>query len=135
MNGIKSWTVPLLALLLAAGTAYADEEATMTVMPQAELPDAVTDAIELPDEASEEGVASSAEGLATANEARQRRLEGLETAQAARERGAEFGAEHAENARDARENFGRGIADGNRPADLPHTVPELPQQPETPPVP
>lgn len=121
MNTLNGWTLPCLALILAAGTAHADEESTLVLMsePEAELPEAVTEAITLPADASDEGVANSAAGLAIANDAR--------------ERGAEFGAEIAESARDARESFGRAMAGGHLPGfELPDLVPELPEVPVTP---
>jgi hypothetical protein len=106
--------------LAAAQETEADVEAggdldvTMTLLPEgATQPDPVTRTIALPDEAAEtEAAESSAEGLATANEARQRREAGLETAAEARERGQELGAEMAEQMR-------------ARPDDLP----ERPSQP------
>jgi hypothetical protein len=124
MKGLKLWMLPCVALLLAAGTVQAQDEGeeTLTLMnSDAELPDAVTEAIVLPDSASAEGVERSAFGLETAN--------------AARERGADFGAEMAENAREGREQMGRGIAASHAPVDLPDVIPTIPQPPVTPPTP
>lgn len=146
MNGFKVLMLPCFALVLGSGIAFAQDEdpaeLTMTLMtvPEGDLPEAVTAAIELPADASEQGVTNSAEGLAIANDARERRLEGLATAAEARERGAEFGAEIAENARDQRGDFGRGVAGGEVPVPdvvppVPDVVPELSQPPVTPPIP
>ena len=129
-----------LAFLLSAGLADAqgtdedpgDEgELTITLIPdpEADLPEAVTKTIELPEFASDEGRTNSADGLEIANEARNRRQAGLDTAADARERGAEFGADMAEAAQENRENAGRGSAP-DRP-DLPD-LPDLPDGPNPP---
>lgn len=102
-----------------------DLEITMTLMPEdGDLPDAVTRELTLPvfpegDEnaddpiPSQQGVDNSANGLTTANQAR--------------EEGREFGREAAAAAQDNRENLGRG----GRPEDLPFGVPDdLPELPD-----
>jgi hypothetical protein len=125
MKGLKLWTLPCVALLIAGGIAQAQDEGeeTITLIDSldAELPAAVTGDIVLPESASAEGVENSAFGLETAN--------------AARERGADFGAEMAENAREGREQMGRGIAASHAPVDLSDVIPTIPQPPVTPPVP
>ena len=99
-----------------------DLEITMTLMPEnGDLPDAVTRELTLPvfpegDEGesipSQQGVDNSADGLATANQAR--------------EDGRAFGQEIAAAAQENRENLGRG-----RPEDLPMGPPDdLPGVPE-----
>ncbi len=106
-----------------------DLEITMTLMPEdGDLPDAVTRELTLPvfpegDEnagqpiPSQQGVDNSADGLATANQAR--------------EAGREFGRQAAAAAQENRENLGRG-----RPEGLPMGPPEgLPMgPPEGPPM-
>lgn len=110
-------------LLLSFGTAWAqdsedDAEATIRLMgaADAELPDAVTREISLPDAVGEDSAAvdNAAQGLATANDNRLRREEGLTKADEARENGAEM----AEEAMDNRESRGRSE--------------ELPERPDTP---
>jgi hypothetical protein len=133
MNISKSLTVTIAAAALGSGVAVAqdDSDVTITLLPQdAELPDAVTALIELPKDAdgnyipSEEGVTHSADGLATANDAR--------------ENGREFGQETAEQAQQNREDFVHGTPDLSEllpdqvPDDVP--VPDLPDVPQ-PPVP
>ena len=105
-------------------------EETIVLLPEGtELPDVVTDAIDLPKDengeyrASAQAVASSARGLATAN--------------AAREGGRAFGEQMAAAAREGREDRARGP----RPdlSDLrPENVPDnaaLPEMPEPPTLP
>lgn len=122
------WTV---ALLLCCGSAWAqsdgdEDEAEITIRlmgtADAELPDAVTDQIALPESLREDSAAveNAQFGIDTANENRQRREEGLTTADEARERAAEM----AEEAQENREN--RGRAD-----DLPET-PDVPGPPDVP---
>jgi len=85
----------------------ADAETTIRLMgaAEAELPDAVTKEIALPESVPVDtaAVERAANGLATANENRARRENGLATADAASERGAEMADDASEN----RENRGR----------------------------
>ena len=102
------------ALLMSFGSAWTQEteggeevESTIRLMgaAEAELPDAVTKEISLPESVTEDSAAveNAARGLENANENRMRREEGLSTADQARERGAEMAKEAMEN----RENRGR----------------------------
>jgi len=119
------WSSLTITLLLAACPAYADDDAqavttaTIRLMSnaEAELPDAVTKEIKLPENLQEDtqAVLKSARGLETANQNRLEGNPGLETAEAARAQGAEM----AEAAKENRENQGR--SDEHRP-----------QPPETP---
>ena len=86
---------------------------------EAELPDAVTKEISLPDSFSEDSAAAenAARGLEQANRNRMRREEGLSKADDAREHGADM----AEQAKENRENRGRS-----------EDRPERPEVPETP---
>jgi hypothetical protein len=107
---IVGWALAL-AGTSASGQDTANEDAansTMTVIPQdAELPDAVTKELVLPDEASEAAREHSATGLAKANEAREDgRAFGQATAAAAREHAqdsAQAAEEAAQNGAEARE--------------------------------
>lgn len=115
------------SLLLACGSAWGQEdeaETTIRLMgaQEAELPEAVTAEIALPDAASEDAAAveNAQLGLDTANENRERREAGLAKADEARDRGAEM----AEDALQNRETRGRS-------QDLP-TPPEVPNPPENP---
>jgi len=105
----------ILLMVMSTGICLAQEEdtgddmeATMRLMGNAEaqLPDAVTKTISLPqtlldrDEASA-AEANSADGMAKANERLLRRENGLSNADEARDRGAEM-AEDAKNNRDDR---------------------------------
>jgi len=120
------------ALLFGAGGAWAqdndidDAETTIRLMgeAEAELPDAVTRDIVLPDAAGEdsEAVENARRGLETANENRARREHGLATASEARDRAADM-------AEEAREN----VEDRGRAEDLPVDVPGRPDLPDTPP--
>lgn len=103
-----------LALILGVSNAWAQDdpgggeaEATIRLMgaAEAELPDAVTKEIALPESVSEDAAAveKAQNGLANANQNRQRRGEGLARAEEAREKGAEM----ADEARENRENRGR----------------------------
>lgn len=114
-------------LLLGCGSAWAQEEEAETTIRlmgahEAELPDAVTAEIALPDSVPEDSAAveSAQFGLDTANENRQRREDGLSKADEARERGAEMTEEALQN----RENRGRS-------QDLP-TPPDVPSPPDLP---
>ena len=130
--------LPLLALsqlaLTHSATAQDDEalpplDLTMRIMtdPNAELPDVITQTIELPAPASDQGVANSAEGRARTGNELESREEALERAADARERGKDFGQEMAESAREARENQGR-----SNPPERPEP-PNPPERPGTPP--
>lgn len=131
----------IIALTFFAGTAPAqddegDLEGTIRLMGQAEaeLPEAVTKEIALPEHITvdHEAVEASADGLATANEARQRRETGLGVADEARENAAadarENAADMAEEARENAEN--RSRADEFRPD--PPDVPDRPDVPRPP---
>jgi hypothetical protein len=109
-------TIAGLALALAAGPALAQDEtgddatgSTMRVIPEdAQLPDAVTKEIALPDGASEDARTHSADGLAKANDAREHGRDfGQATAAAARDH-AQDGAEENEAADEAAENSAEG---------------------------
>jgi len=100
-----------------------DLDITMTVVDEDAEPDTAVEPIVLPDSAALQAVESSAQGLATANEARERGREfGQDTAEAARERGTEARESAAERVRDniptnALENIPENIRD-NIPADV-----------------
>jgi 5-deoxy-D-glucuronate isomerase len=122
------------ALLLGYSSAWAEDEAldevtetTIRLMGNAEaqLPDAVTKEIALPESVPEDSAAvlNAQRGLDQANEARTRRETGLATAEQARERGAGM----AEQARENRETRGRSQDRPERPA-----VPERPNPPGPP---
>lgn len=84
-----------------------EAELTIRLMGAAEatLPEAVTKELSLPEAANEDSVAveNAEQGLETANENKMRREEGLARADEARERGSEM----ADEAQDNRENRGR----------------------------
>jgi hypothetical protein len=129
MNRKIVW-ISAATVLLACGSAWAQEdeaETTIRLMgaQEAELPEAVTAEIALPDAASEdaEAVENAQFGLDTANENRERREAGLATADQARERGAEM----AEEAQQNRETRGRS-QDLPEPPEVPGP-PEIPQPP------
>jgi len=111
---LKTLTMTTAALLLTANVGWtADEtqgdsaESTIRLMSaaEAELPDAVTNKISLPDALADESVAveKAAKGLEKANENQQRRETSLAQADEARERGAEM----AQEAKDNRDSRGR----------------------------
>ena len=108
---IKKTIICCTALLLSANVVWAEEgdeaESTIRLMgaAEAELPEAVTKEITLPEAVAEDPAAiNNAESrLETANENRQRREKGLSQADEARERGANM----ADEAQDNRENRGR----------------------------
>jgi hypothetical protein len=131
MNRKLTW-ICAVVLLMGFGSAWAqdeDDEAETTIRlmgaAEAELPDAVTADIALPDSLPEdsEAVENAQAGIDTANENRQRREDGLATADQARERGAEMAEEALEN----RENRGRSEDRPERP-DVPE-IPDVPQPP------
>lgn len=116
--------------VLAAGAGGQDAavdnslDLTMKLLPEgAASPEAITKTIVLPPAASATGVANSENGRARANEARET---GRENAAEARERGRELGQEIAEQARENRDNAGRGNAP-DRP-----DRPDRPDQPNPP---
>lgn len=95
-----------------------EDDATMAVVEEGQAPDASFRDLALPEDAAEEGVENSAEGLATANAAREEgranaseaseaSQEGRETARAAREQGRAFGEETAARAREEAGEAGR----------------------------
>jgi len=108
-------TLLTLAMLLGTGSALAQDaddemEATMRLMgkAEAELPNAVTREIKLPDslltrDPESPAIENSAKGHETANENRLRREEGLSNAEEARDHGAEM----SDQAKENRENHGR----------------------------
>ncbi len=110
---MKKELLLVAALALSANSAWAQDDntdesdATIRLMGQAEaeLPEAVTKEITLPESLAEDSAAieNAAEGLSTANENRARREEGLSRADEARERGAEM----ADEAQQNRETRGR----------------------------
>jgi len=133
-------TIASLTVLLGAQCANAqdvdenaadDAELTMTLItdPEAQLPAAVTNRIELPVSASDSGRLNSEDGLDTAERNRQKAQQGLETAADARARGREM----SEAAQENRENLIRGNGQENRP-DLPDPPdrPEIPGPPNPP---
>lgn len=134
MNMNLAWTIGAM-LLLGFSNAWAqddgsDDESETTIRlmdaAEAELPNAVTDDIVLPDSVPEHAAAheDAAEGLATANENRKRREDGLATADEAR-------ANAADMAEDALENIeSRGRAD-----DILENIPGRPDVPEPPDMP
>ncbi len=138
MKMMHRLSVTGLALLFTAGAVFAQEdegdlEGTIRLMgeAEAELPEAVTREIALPDiiDVDAAAVEASAEGLATANEARQNRGQELSVADEARENAAadarENAADMAEEARENAEN--RSRADEFRPE-----TPDVPDRPDVP---
>lgn len=117
----------LIPLVFAAPLA-ADDDVTMMVVEEGETADRVLAPIELPEAAAEEGVTNSAEGLATANEAREKGREfGEARAAEGRERGEqarEAAAENAENARDRiKDDVARGALE-NIPDNVRDNIPD-----------
>jgi hypothetical protein len=115
-------------LVVSSGwTQEVDPELTITLIPNAaDLPDVVTRNIVLPISASEEGVANSARGLATANENRAEAAANREAALLRAEQNRLAGAEIGEAAQANRENFVRGDAGLN--VSIPDHLPQLPTQ-------
>jgi hypothetical protein len=131
MNRKFTW-ICTVVLLMGSGSTWAQDEAdeaetTIRLMgaAEAELPDAVTADIALPDSLPEDSqaVENAQAGIDTANENRQRREDGFATADQARERGAEMAEEALEN----RENRGRS-EDRPEGPDVPE-IPDVPQPP------
>jgi len=113
---IRKLIICCTALLLGANVAWAldgdEAESTIRLMDaaEAELPEAVTKEITLPEAASEDSAAvtNTEREMKTANKNRQRRKEGLLQADEARERSSNM----ANEAQDNRESRGRS---GDRP--------------------
>lgn len=100
-------------------------ELTMRLLPDgAASPDAITKTIVLPPTASATGVESSENGRERANEARESGGAGQDTAAEAQERGREFGQQMSEQARENRDEAGRGNS-----ADRPQPNPPAPNPP------
>lgn len=141
MKRLNFVAVVLGATFFACGTAAAQVESvdesieeelelTMTLMPEgADRPDVITKSIELPPAASSRGAEASEKGRETANGARQNRQAGFDTASEARERGREFGEAMAEQARENREDAGRGNAP-DEPPGPPDDIPGPPDKPQ-----
>jgi len=123
MKGIALF-VASLALTTFSANSWGDDDAEATIRlmgaAEAELPDAVTKEISLPEHllqrAAEDqpaAVEHAQKGLdnANANREKQNRLDGLAKAEAARERGAEM----SEKANENRENHGRSEDPPGRP--------------------
>lgn len=140
MKGIGSRAVLVMAACFI-GTAVLgqeppDDEAvpeelelTMTLMPaNAELPEAVTKTLELPPAAAARGAEASEPGRDRAGDARGSRQEGLDTAAEARERGLELGEAMAEQARENREDAGRGDPPATPPDGPPDDLPGPPDR-------
>jgi len=97
------------------------DDPTLVVVEEDADPETAMEPIVLPDDASAQAVESSAQGLATANEARERGREfGQDTAAAARERGAEARDRAADRASEARE---RAVEARERGADARSNAP------------
>jgi hypothetical protein len=115
MRTIYLQTLLTLTMLLGTVTVFAQDaddemEATMRLMgkAEAELPDAVTKPIKLPDslltrDPDSAAIENSADGHKAATVAREHREEGLIKADEARERATEM----TDNAKEDRENHGR----------------------------
>lgn len=116
MNTKNGLAVAGLAIILAAGSALADEndelDGTIRLMgvAEADLPGAVTEDIMLP-------VSAADDGIDTANAARMRRENGLDIAASASADARDNAAAMAEAAQENAEN--RSRADDNNPPDLP----------------
>ena len=118
---IRKMIIGCTALLLGANVAWAldgdEAESTIRLMgaAEAELPEAVTKEITLPEAASEDlaAVENTEREMKTANENRQRREKGLAQADEARERNADMAGEAQKN----RESHGRPEDRPGPPAD------------------
>ena len=132
MNRKFAW-IYIVVLIFGYSSAWAQDagtgdeaETTIRLMgvAEAELPDAVTKEIVLPESVPEDSAAveNAQAGLDTANENRARREEGLATADEASQRGAEMAEEALEN----REN--RGRSEDNMPGGTPG-IPDNPGPP------
>ncbi len=124
MNTGNAMNIAGWALILVAGNTLAqdlDQTIRIIEQPQAEMPAVVTDPIVLPEDVGDdvEAIESSAEGIATANAARQRREERTQIADEARESAADY----ADTAQDAAESF-------SRTDDFLPDVPEVPEVPD-----
>lgn len=126
-HNFSPFVASALACAFSASALAQNGEETVVLLPEgAELPDVVTAAIDLPKDAAGEyrpsvkAVEHSAQGLATAN--------------AAREDGRAFGAQMAANAAANRETSSRGARpdlSGRLPDHV--TLPSLPERPVAPP--
>lgn len=138
---------PLLLLagpVMAQPADEADEHAdvTMTVLDEGEAPEEAFSELALPDEAADEGVTNSADGLNTANAARaDGRAFGEATAEEAQNRGDESAGTAEEGLSQARDSIRDAIARGaleNVPDEVRDNIPEdvIPDEvPVDPPVP
>jgi len=130
MSEYATLTIAAAVLLLLTGRATGQEsadaeveiddlEVTMTLLPaDGARPEAITRTITLPPAAERTG----------ADDAADRGAEGREIAEEARDRGREFGQEMAEQARENREDAGRG----GPPEDPPGPPDDLPNPPDNP---
>jgi hypothetical protein len=124
---IRKMIICCTALLLSANVSWAQDgnEAELTIRlmgaAEAELPEAVTKEITLPEAASEDSaaVANTERELKTANDNRQRRKDGLAQADEARKRNADM----VNEAQDNRESRRRS---GDRPEPGPPADPGRP---------
>ena len=124
MNRKFVWVMTTVALLATAG-AWAqddgddDDATTMRLMgaAEADLPDAVTKEIVLPESAADQAAMKAADGLLKAEERQERREHGLETADDARD-----------NASDAADDALDSVEDRGRSHDLPDQVPDHPDR-------
>lgn len=108
----------------------AELEVTMVLLPQGAVrPDSITKTIELPRPAAASG-ANGEQGRDIAEAARNQGQEGLEIAEEARERGREFGQDMAEQARENREDAGRGGPPEEPPGGPPDELPGPPDLPQ-----
>ena len=131
---MKPTSLLIATVMTLSGYAYAqDGEQTIALLPEgAELPDVVTAAITLPKDANGE--------YRPAAKAVERSAEGIATANAAREDGRAFGESTAAQARENRELRARGerpnLAD-RVPDQVPDhvTLPTLPERPALPELP
>ena len=121
------WTALLLLSFSGAwanddGT-HGDADVTIRLMgvPEADLPDAVTKEIMLPEEADDEAALNAAQGLTKAGERHDRRESGLAIANEAIENAADIAGDASDNI----ENRGRA-------EDLPVDVPGRPDRPVVP---
>lgn len=145
------WSSIACCLLASFAQAQADAEPELTIRlivdPAAELPEAVTRTITLPETAAEAGATHSERGLTTANENRanagadrdsapahaaSNRRDGAQTASDAQALGREFGEDVAAAAAENREDLGRGLELRRHVPDLPDRAPDGPPTPDQP---
>ena len=118
----------IAALTSIGGIAMAQEtdelDLTMDLLEEGETPEDIVEPIALPEDASPQGVESSADGLATANEARERGREfGQDTAAEARQRGEDARDDASDNAEEALSRARQNVKD-NIPAGTFDNIPE-----------